>query len=928
MRDDEEDEEEDSYASEESFESVAEDDDDEEEESSYESSDASSEYRQEEDADNDDDDDDEKENKSRMAKNDDEDSLEGLVDSDADEYELKPARLNKSLRAEPSVDEEEEESNASLEDFGEEEEEDQQQSSPRNHASSNNNDDNDDDEKENSRMAKDDEDDSLEGLVDSDADEYELKPARLNKSLRAEASSVDEDEEESDASLEHFGEDDEEEEEQPSTPRDNNASNNDDVDDAVVVVVVEAEEAEETDDEIMVVDAEIVVDDDDEEDDDDHDGARLDDDDGDLEEALGDLTIGNGADEETFCDDGKDDTVMMDDATPQKYGANKDKSESCIDDKSSGRSAFWDKTEAFMDQIMDGSVVEPPDQVDETVNGINTSSERPMLSDGKNGGQISLLEELEQQQNDETETDFGRAVDETLIESSIARDDAEGIESPIRPAASPPSRPILLLHGNVAGEAPNVQESAGTIDDLSGHEHIETRSIEVAAPKSRDSADQSPLAPSPTNKQTGPEENCTSDVLASQDQLPFAPEEVKSPDIRTTISLPTKPISPVTVAEAFQSNSSHDPPSTNKEDTDDSVAFAFEALSLNVSDCDDHQKPSDPIISEASGALHKSLATENCPDQAMTKEKSIEDHLCLPDAVFEVLSPIPRNRQPNSSHVIPSLSPTNPKREMKPNNNVTGGDTDINPVTRRSRVRREGSIKRGQWRLVKKIGAGSFGIVHMGINTHSGAMIAVKSVKMDPVAMKDSKREIQLMKALVHDNVVKYFGAEMNGTHLHIFQEWIPAGSIASLLAMVGPFPLGVLKEYLQQALQGLAYLHANNIMHRDIKGSNLLVTDKGVVKLADFGAGKQLCQLRMESLMAMTCRGSKFFFSSCPHASVHVHNTLTHRFSLIKRHTSWRQKYLSKSTVPRRTFGVWDVLGCKWPRGGRHGKTWVSQVT
>jgi hypothetical protein len=800
MRDDEEeDEEEDSYASEESFESVAEDDDEEEEEeeSSYESSDASSEYRQADD-DDDDVDDNEKENNSRIVKDDEEDSLEGLVDSDADEYELKPARLNKSL-------------------------------------------------------------------------------------LAAEASSVD-DEDESDVSLEDFGEE-EEEEQQQSSPRDDIASpNNNDIDDdaVVVVVMVEAEDTDETDDEIMVVDAEIVVDDDDEDDDGDHhNGDRLDDDDdGDLEEASNDLTLGNGAanlgrlDEETYCeyDDGKDDTVLMDDdETPQKYGANKDESKSYnIDDKTSGRSAFFHQTEVVMDPIMDGSVVESHDHGDELVNNIDTSCERPMLPDGNNGGQISPFEELEQQNKDETETEFGRAVDETVNESSIARDAEEGIESPIRPASSSPSRPTLL-HGNVAGEAPNTQESVGTID-LSDHEHRET-SLAVATPKpSDDSADQSPLAPSfasPTNnKETGPEENCTSDVSASQDQRQqFARQEVKPPDIRTTISLPTQHISPVTAAETFQSISSNDPPATNHGDNDDSVvAFAFEALSLNVSDCDDHPT-SDPMISEPTGARNKSLETENCPDQAMAKEKSMDDHLCLPDAVDELSSPLPRNRPQNSSHVIRSLSPTNAKkREEKSNRNVTGGDADIHPVTQRSRVRREGSIKRGQWRLVKKIGAGSFGIVHMGINTHSGAMIAVKSVKMDPVAMKDSKREIQLMKALVHDNVVKYFGAEMNGTHLHIFQEWIPAGSIASLLAMVGPFPLGVLREYLQQALQGLAYLHANNIMHRDIKGSNLLVTDKGVVKLADFGAGKQLCQLRMESLMAMTCRGSKssFVCSQC----------------------------------------------------------------
>jgi serine/threonine protein kinase len=106
---------------------------------------------------------------------------------------------------------------------------------------------------------------------------------------------------------------------------------------------------------------------------------------------------------------------------------------------------------------------------------------------------------------------------------------------------------------------------------------------------------------------------------------------------------------------------------------------------------------------------------------------------------------------------------------------------------------------------------------------------------------------------------------------LHIFQEWVPGGSIASLLNKFGPFPLTVVRTYLYQAIQGLSYLHEHHILHRDIKGGNLLVNDEGIVKLADFGTSKRLqvspdgsaVDMDAEDVMAnMTMCGTPFFMA------------------------------------------------------------------
>jgi Protein kinase domain len=185
-------------------------------------------------------------------------------------------------------------------------------------------------------------------------------------------------------------------------------------------------------------------------------------------------------------------------------------------------------------------------------------------------------------------------------------------------------------------------------------------------------------------------------------------------------------------------------------------------------------------------------------------------------------------------------------RETAINEKVTGN------------FRRDGSIRRGQWKLGAKIGIGAFGVVHVGMNTKTGTLMAVKSLKMEPSTMKDAEQEIQLLKTLHHENIVRYLGAERNSKYLHIFQEWVPAGSVTIMLSKFGPFPLTVVRNYFCQILHGLHYLHTNHIMHRDLKGSNILVNDDGIVKLADFGASKRFVQLKQDMMMSLTMRGSK----------------------------------------------------------------------
>ncbi|XP_010528879.1 PREDICTED: mitogen-activated protein kinase kinase kinase ANP1 isoform X2 [Tarenaya hassleriana] len=158
-----------------------------------------------------------------------------------------------------------------------------------------------------------------------------------------------------------------------------------------------------------------------------------------------------------------------------------------------------------------------------------------------------------------------------------------------------------------------------------------------------------------------------------------------------------------------------------------------------------------------------------------------------------------------------------------------------------------------RWRKGQLIGRGAFGTVYMGMNLDSGELLAVKQVLIaancatrgkTQTHIQELEEEVKLLKNLSHPNIVRYLGTVREDETLNILLEFVPGGSISSLLEKFGPFPESVVRTYTEQLLLGLEYLHNHGIMHRDIKGANILVDNKGCIKLADFGASKQVVEL------------------------------------------------------------------------------------
>ncbi|KAJ7206311.1 kinase-like domain-containing protein [Mycena pura] len=148
-----------------------------------------------------------------------------------------------------------------------------------------------------------------------------------------------------------------------------------------------------------------------------------------------------------------------------------------------------------------------------------------------------------------------------------------------------------------------------------------------------------------------------------------------------------------------------------------------------------------------------------------------------------------------------------------------------------------------KWIKGALLGIGSFGKVYLGMDRATGLLMAVKEVELFHCSIPSQKRkkavlgalkrEIELLKDLKHKNIVQYFYSSLDDNYFNILSEYFPAGSVSTFLRNYGAFEEPLARNFVRQILEGLNYLHVREVIHRHIKGTSILVDNKGGVKIS-----------------------------------------------------------------------------------------------
>jgi len=207
---------------------------------------------------------------------------------------------------------------------------------------------------------------------------------------------------------------------------------------------------------------------------------------------------------------------------------------------------------------------------------------------------------------------------------------------------------------------------------------------------------------------------------------------------------------------------------------------------------------------------------------------------------------VARTTEPADEQTASKITNGTPTRARRANGSSS-------PAKKEEKPKAQDVAELKDYQLGDCLGKGAFGSVYRALNWGTGETVAVKQIKLADLPKSELRvimLEIDLLKNLDHPNIVKYQGFVKTPETLNIILEYCENGSLHSISKNFGRFPENLVGLYMSQVLHGLLYLHEQGVIHRDIKGANILTTKQGLVKLADFGVASRTTGLHESSVV------------------------------------------------------------------------------
>ncbi|TPX70706.1 hypothetical protein SpCBS45565_g01565 [Spizellomyces sp. 'palustris'] len=260
-----------------------------------------------------------------------------------------------------------------------------------------------------------------------------------------------------------------------------------------------------------------------------------------------------------------------------------------------------------------------------------------------------------------------------------------------------------------------------------------------------------------------------------------------------------------------------------------------------------------PVAARVSDAMAFDSTVDSEHEASKTRQGSQSSGSSSAFGTLPVLPNRTVSLQMHPNGVPPSIPPKAKHPHAQPGSPQKQGVSIGSPFNFEKKLHVDGDFNwfgegnpREMFDIQEKLGEGAFGAVFKAVLKQTGFVMAIKEVLVGKLNDRESiQKEINMLRQCRHRNTVQYYGCcSVDDDSIWILNDYCGAGSISDCIDLTeSTFTEAQIAIVLTAALEGLAFLHGRNIVHRDVKCANILLTEDATVKIGDFGVSEKLTQ-------------------------------------------------------------------------------------